>query len=118
MAISQRNFAVLLVVVAAACVELYQAQTSIGRCVCPSAQAVKGKISDFQVLEKRPSCDKTELIVTRINSDNSTQKLCMPTVGVRAKRLLSCWESINKNETRKMECIDRPKTAGNSTTEK
>ncbi|XP_003454675.1 chemokine (C-X-C motif) ligand 18b [Oreochromis niloticus] len=118
MSILQRNCAVLLVVVAAACVELYQAQTPIGRCACPKVQPVKGKISDFQVLEKRASCEKTELIVTRINPDNSTQKLCMFTEGVRAKRLLSCWESINKNETRKMECIDRPKMAGNSTTEK
>uniref|UniRef100_A0A3Q0R9Y7 Chemokine interleukin-8-like domain-containing protein n=1 Tax=Amphilophus citrinellus TaxID=61819 RepID=A0A3Q0R9Y7_AMPCI len=118
MALLQRNVALLLVVVAAACMELYQAQTSIGRCSCPRVQPVKGKILDFQVLEKGASCDKTELVVTRINPDNSTQMLCMFTEGTRAKRLLSCWERINKDKSRKMECIDRLKMAGNGTTEK
>uniref|UniRef100_A0A669C938 Chemokine interleukin-8-like domain-containing protein n=1 Tax=Oreochromis niloticus TaxID=8128 RepID=A0A669C938_ORENI len=61
-----------------------------GRCACPRTQAVKGRLSDFQVFPQRATCDREE--VTRINPDNSTQLLCMSTEGVRGKRILSCWE--------------------------
>uniref|UniRef100_A0A669CVX8 Chemokine interleukin-8-like domain-containing protein n=1 Tax=Oreochromis niloticus TaxID=8128 RepID=A0A669CVX8_ORENI len=63
-----------------------------GRCACPRTQAVKGRLSDFQVFPQRATCDREELVVTRINPDNSTQLLCMSTEGVRGKRILSCWE--------------------------
>uniref|UniRef100_A0A669EUS4 Uncharacterized protein n=1 Tax=Oreochromis niloticus TaxID=8128 RepID=A0A669EUS4_ORENI len=55
----------------------------------PRTQAVKGRLSDFQVFPKRPGCDREELVVTRINPDHSAQLLCMSTEGVRGKRILS-----------------------------
>uniref|UniRef100_A0A3Q2W3R9 Chemokine interleukin-8-like domain-containing protein n=1 Tax=Haplochromis burtoni TaxID=8153 RepID=A0A3Q2W3R9_HAPBU len=76
-----------------------------GRCMCPRTRVVKGRLSDFRVFPKRPSCDREELVVTRINPDHSAQLLCMSTEGVRGKRILSCWESINRNESRKLECL-------------
>ncbi|XP_056228022.1 chemokine (C-X-C motif) ligand 18b [Seriola aureovittata] len=111
MAMSQ-SCTLLLVVVAAVCVQLYQAHDFIGRCSCPNTiKFIKGNMSDFQVLEKRPGCDKTELIVTMNRQDNSTEKICMNTEGKMAKAFLRCWERINKDESRKMECIDRKRKA-------
>uniref|UniRef100_A0A3B4YXT3 C-X-C motif chemokine 11-like n=1 Tax=Stegastes partitus TaxID=144197 RepID=A0A3B4YXT3_9TELE len=114
MALSQRNGALLLVFVAAVCVELYQAQNVLGRCSCLSTiKFIKGNISDFQVLEVRPGCDRIELIT----SENSTEKFCMNTEGKMAKAYLKCWERKNKDESRKMECIDRKKKAEDRATE-
>uniref|UniRef100_A0A3Q4GY67 Chemokine interleukin-8-like domain-containing protein n=1 Tax=Neolamprologus brichardi TaxID=32507 RepID=A0A3Q4GY67_NEOBR len=91
--------------VALAYMGLSQAAFTPGCCACPRTQAVKGRLSDFQVFPKRPSCDREELVVTRINPDDSTQLVCMSTEGVRGKRILSCWESINRNESCKLECL-------------
>ncbi|TDH16621.1 hypothetical protein EPR50_G00021990 [Perca flavescens] len=108
MASSQKRCALLLVVVAAVCIQLCQAQVSIGRCSCSETiKFIRGNMSDFLVLERHPGCDKTELIVTMNNADNSTKKFCMNTEGKMAKAFLKCWERINKDESRKMECIDR-----------
>ncbi|XP_042341665.1 chemokine (C-X-C motif) ligand 18b [Plectropomus leopardus] len=112
MAMSQKSCTLLLAVVAAVCIQVYQAHDFIGRCSCLSTiKFIRGNMSDFQVLEKRPGCDKTELIVTMNNPDNSTDKICINTEGRMANAFLKCWERINKNETRKMECIDRKRRA-------
>ncbi|XP_078123989.1 C-X-C motif chemokine 9-like [Sander vitreus] len=112
MALSQKRCTLLLVVVAAVCIQLYQAQVSIGRCSCLNTiKFIRGNMSDFQVLERHPGCDNTELIVTMNNADNSTEKICMNTEGKMAKAFLKCWERINKDESRKMECIDRKRKA-------
>uniref|UniRef100_A0A3Q1FFK8 Chemokine interleukin-8-like domain-containing protein n=1 Tax=Acanthochromis polyacanthus TaxID=80966 RepID=A0A3Q1FFK8_9TELE len=113
MALSQRNCVVLLVFVAAVCMELYQAQIVLGRCSCPvTIKFIKGNFSDFQVLERRPGCDKTELV-----SENSTERICLNTMGNLAKAFLKCWERINKDESRKMECIERKRKADDRTSE-
>uniref|UniRef100_A0AAT9KF14 C-X-C motif chemokine 11 n=1 Tax=Amphiprion clarkii TaxID=80970 RepID=A0AAT9KF14_AMPCL len=118
MALSQRSCVLLLVFVAAVCIELYQAQNVLGRCSCPSTiKFIRGNMSDFQVLERRPGCDKTELVITLIRSENSTEKICMNTDGRMAKAFLKCWERINKDESRKMECIDRKRKAEDRTSE-
>ncbi|XP_076585075.1 chemokine (C-X-C motif) ligand 18b [Chaetodon auriga] len=112
MALTQKSGALLLVVVAAVCIQLYQAHDFPGRCSChDTIKFIKGNMSDFQVLERRPGCDKIELIVTMNNPDNSTEKICMNTEGKMAKAFLRCWERINKDESRKMECIDRKRKA-------
>ncbi|KAF3687126.1 C-X-C motif chemokine 9 Small-inducible cytokine B9 Precursor [Channa argus] len=109
--VSQKGSTLLLIVVAAVSIQFYQAH-DIGRCNCLSTQKfIKGNISDFEVREKSPACDNIELIVTLKNADNSTDKICMNTGGQRAKAYLKCWERINKDESRKMECIDRKKKA-------
>nr|WEE66573.1 CXCL18b [Micropterus salmoides] len=109
---AQKSFILLLIVVATVFIQLYQAQHSVGRCTCPNTiKFVKGNISDFKVLEVRPGCDKTELIVTMNKPDNSTEKTCLNTEGKMAKAFLMCWERINKDESRKMECIDRKRKA-------
>ncbi|XP_074487248.1 chemokine (C-X-C motif) ligand 18b [Sebastes fasciatus] len=110
MASSQKSI-FLLVVAAAVCIQLYNAHDFIGRCSCLNTiKFVRGNMSDFQVLERRPGCDKTELIVTMNNPDNSTEQFCMNNEGKMAKAFLKCWERINKNESRKMECIARRRT--------
>ncbi|XP_077936285.1 C-X-C motif chemokine 9-like [Gasterosteus aculeatus] len=112
MAPSQKRCILLLAVMAAVCIQLHQAHDFLGRCSCLNPiMFIKGSISDFEVLESRPGCDKTELIVTMNNPNNSTEKLCMNTVGKRAKAFLRCWERINKDASRKTECIDRKKKA-------
>ncbi|XP_047434612.1 chemokine (C-X-C motif) ligand 18b [Mugil cephalus] len=112
MALSQRNCAFLLVFVAAVWMECSQAQHFFGRCSCPNTvKFVKGNISDFEVLERRPGCDLTEVILTQSNANNSTERICMNTEGKMAKAFLRCWERINKDESRKMECIERKKRA-------
>uniref|UniRef100_A0A669CM63 Chemokine interleukin-8-like domain-containing protein n=1 Tax=Oreochromis niloticus TaxID=8128 RepID=A0A669CM63_ORENI len=96
----------LTFVVALAYMDLYR-----GYCIyagtlrLPRTQAVKGRLSDFQVFPKRPGCDREELVVTRINPDHSAQLLCMSTEGVRAFLLAVCFCSINRNESRKLECL-------------
>uniref|UniRef100_A0A672HB48 Chemokine interleukin-8-like domain-containing protein n=1 Tax=Salarias fasciatus TaxID=181472 RepID=A0A672HB48_SALFA len=118
MALSQLNCALLLLLLAAVCMEFYQAQHLPGRCSCPtSIKFIRGNMSDFQVLEKRPGCDRTELIVTVDKAHNSTERICMNTEGRMAKAFLRCWEKINKNETRKMECLDRKRKAEDRTSE-
>ncbi|KAM9857515.1 uncharacterized protein ACBR49_001134 [Aulostomus maculatus] len=108
MALTQRSCHVLLVVMAALCMDLYQAQNFPARCICPTTiKFVKGNISDFQVLENRPGCDQTELIVTMSNPDNPPEKICINTEGKMGKAYLRCWERINKDESRRMECINR-----------
>ncbi|XP_044201372.1 chemokine (C-X-C motif) ligand 18b [Thunnus albacares] len=107
MALSHKSCTLLLAVVAAVCIELYQAHDFPGRCSCETTIKYTKDISDFQVLEKRPGCDRTEFIVTRTNGNNSTEQICINTVGKMAKAFLRCWERINKDESRKMECIDK-----------
>ncbi|CAJ1053019.1 chemokine (C-X-C motif) ligand 18b [Xyrichtys novacula] len=110
--LTQKSCAFLLVVVAAVYIQLYQAHDIPARCYCPETiPFIRGNISDFQVYEKRPGCDKTELIFTMSKADNSTEKICMNTGKKQAKAFLICWDRINKNETRKRECIDRMKRA-------
>uniref|UniRef100_A0A3Q3IQF1 Chemokine interleukin-8-like domain-containing protein n=1 Tax=Monopterus albus TaxID=43700 RepID=A0A3Q3IQF1_MONAL len=112
MALSQKSFAFLMVGVAAVCIQLYQAHDVPGRCSCPNTiKFIKGNMSDFQVLESRNGCDKTELIVTMNWSDNSTERICLNTEGKMAKAFLKCWERINKDDSRKMECLDRKRKA-------
>nr|XP_046257365.1 chemokine (C-X-C motif) ligand 18b [Scatophagus argus] len=112
MALSQKSCTVLLVVMAAVCIQLNQAHDLPGRCLCHATiKFIRGNMSDFQVLERQPGCDKTELIVTMNNPDNSTEKICMNTEGKMAKAFLRCWERINKDESRKMECIERKRKA-------
>ncbi|KAK5866352.1 hypothetical protein PBY51_020549 [Eleginops maclovinus] len=108
MSSSKKTCTLLLVVLAAVCIQLYQAQASIGRCSCQSTvKTVKGVKSDFKFLDKRPGCDQMEFIVTRINPDNTTQEFCVVTDGRMAKAFGKCWEKINKDENRKMECINK-----------
>ncbi|KAM9363420.1 chemokine (C-X-C motif) ligand 18b [Symphorus nematophorus] len=112
MALSQKSCTLLLAVVAAVCIQLYQAHDFPGRCSCHNTiKFIRGNMSDFQVLERRPGCDRTELIVTMSSQDNSTVRLCINTDGKMAKAFLRCWERINKDESRKMECIDRKRKA-------
>ncbi|CAN9510021.1 unnamed protein product [Ophioblennius macclurei] len=118
MALSQRNCALLLLALAAVCVELYQAQHLPGRCSCPtSIKFIRGNMSDFQILERRPGCEKTELIVTMSKAHNATEKVCINTEGKMAKAFLRCWEKINKDESRKTECLDRKRKAEDRTSE-
>uniref|UniRef100_A0A665W1Q6 Chemokine interleukin-8-like domain-containing protein n=1 Tax=Echeneis naucrates TaxID=173247 RepID=A0A665W1Q6_ECHNA len=107
-----QNSSTLLLVVLTICVQLCQAHDFLGRCSCPKTiKFIKGNISDFQVLEKRPGCDKTELIVTMEGKDSSTEKICMNTKGKMARAFLRCWEKINKDGNRKKECIDKNRKA-------
>ncbi|XP_074555428.1 chemokine (C-X-C motif) ligand 18b [Halichoeres trimaculatus] len=110
--LSQSSCALLLVFVAAVSIQLHQAIDIPDRCYCHEfIKFIKGNISDFEVYERRSGCEQTELIVTMSNSNNSTEKICMNTQGKMAKAFLRCWERINKNETRKWECIDRKRKA-------
>ncbi|XP_036958720.1 chemokine (C-X-C motif) ligand 18b [Acanthopagrus latus] len=112
MALSQKSCTLLFAVVAAVCIQLFQAHDVPARCSCPGTiKFIRGNISDFQVLEKRSGCDRKELIVTINNADNSTNQFCMNLEGRMAMAFLRCWERINKDESRKMECIHRKRKA-------
>ncbi|XP_035516962.1 chemokine (C-X-C motif) ligand 18b [Morone saxatilis] len=112
MALSQKSCALLLAVVAAVCIQLHQAHDFPGRCRChTTVKFIRGNISDFHVYKRRPGCDKTELFVTLDKANNSTEDICMNTEGKMAKAFLRCWERINKEESRKIECIDRKRKA-------
>uniref|UniRef100_A0A3Q4ATG3 Chemokine interleukin-8-like domain-containing protein n=1 Tax=Mola mola TaxID=94237 RepID=A0A3Q4ATG3_MOLML len=105
---SQIRCALLLTVVAGVCVQLYQAHDILGRCACQhKVKFIKANITDFQVLQRRPACDKTELYVTVSKPDNTTEDICLHMEGKMAKAFLKCWERINRNKTRKTECFDR-----------
>ncbi|KAM9315212.1 chemokine (C-X-C motif) ligand 18b [Pholidichthys leucotaenia] len=110
----QKMFGLLLVFLAAVYIELHQAQDIPARCSCPETtymKFIKGNMTNFQVFQKHPGCDKIEFIVTMSKPDNSTEKVCINTNGKMAKAFLRCWERINKDESRKMECIDRKRKA-------
>uniref|UniRef100_A0A1A8S7R1 Chemokine interleukin-8-like domain-containing protein n=1 Tax=Nothobranchius rachovii TaxID=451742 RepID=A0A1A8S7R1_9TELE len=108
MAFSQRNVALLLVVVAAVCIELHQGHIIVGRCKCPQVQNVpRINVSDFEVTEKSPACDKIEVILTSVKPDNSTEQICVDPSARIALAFQRCWNSINKDKSRKMECIEK-----------
>ncbi|KAM9701310.1 uncharacterized protein ACNS7B_002992 [Menidia menidia] len=118
MDLSRRNGALLLAILAALCVELHVAQHVMGRCVCPAtSKLVRGNMTDFQVHEKRPGCDKTELIVTVKTPANSTLEICLHTDRRFGQALLKCWGRINKDKSRKMECIEWRRKAEDRTSE-
>uniref|UniRef100_A0A8C6TPZ4 Chemokine interleukin-8-like domain-containing protein n=1 Tax=Neogobius melanostomus TaxID=47308 RepID=A0A8C6TPZ4_9GOBI len=105
-----RRFALLLVALAAVCIQIHQAQNILIRCSCPqTVKMTKLNVTDFEVLERRSGCDKTELIVTVTVAENSTQRLCLDPAGRMAMAYFKCWENKNKNETRKHECLFRKK---------
>ncbi|KAM7393568.1 hypothetical protein PAMP_020428 [Pampus punctatissimus] len=104
-----KSYTVLLVVAAAFCMELHQAQDVLGRCSCPVSVLFVRNRSDFQVIEKQPGCDKIEIIITETLPDNSTRKVCLKPEGMLGKAFLQCWEKINKDESRKMECMKKGK---------
>uniref|UniRef100_A0A3Q2CUX7 Chemokine interleukin-8-like domain-containing protein n=1 Tax=Cyprinodon variegatus TaxID=28743 RepID=A0A3Q2CUX7_CYPVA len=121
MGLSQRNCALLLVFVAVVWIELSQAHPTwlIGRCQCPrfSRGINFSNITDFKVIEKWAGCDKTEIILTRIQPDNNTKEMCMnPSLKIGLS-LSSCWKRINKDESRKMECIEGLKRPEKKTSE-
>uniref|UniRef100_A0A3Q3BD69 Chemokine interleukin-8-like domain-containing protein n=1 Tax=Kryptolebias marmoratus TaxID=37003 RepID=A0A3Q3BD69_KRYMA len=112
MSLSQRNSAFLMVFMSAVCIELLQSTYVIGRCECPEVQRVsKINVTDFKVIEKSATCAKTELILTQIKLDNSTQQICVDTLTRIAKNFLRCWERIQKDESRKTECIEKKRKA-------
>uniref|UniRef100_A0A096LX66 Chemokine interleukin-8-like domain-containing protein n=1 Tax=Poecilia formosa TaxID=48698 RepID=A0A096LX66_POEFO len=111
MGLSQRNGALLLVFVAAVCMEFYQAPAThvVGiRCKCPSFSKIqRSNFTDFQVTEVWVGCDRVELTLTRIKLDNSTETLCINPKRKLGLQILSCWERINKDKSRKMECLNK-----------
>uniref|UniRef100_A0A1A8GAH8 Chemokine interleukin-8-like domain-containing protein n=1 Tax=Nothobranchius korthausae TaxID=1143690 RepID=A0A1A8GAH8_9TELE len=112
MAFFQRNVALLLVVVAAVCIELHQGQYVPGRCKCPQVQRVyRINVSDFEVIEKSPTCDKTQVILTSVKPDNSTEQICVDPLAKIAQGFLRCWNRIQKDTSRRMECIERRRRA-------
>uniref|UniRef100_A0A1A7WUW9 Chemokine interleukin-8-like domain-containing protein n=1 Tax=Iconisemion striatum TaxID=60296 RepID=A0A1A7WUW9_9TELE len=118
MAFSQRNVALLLVFVAAVCVELYQGQYVVGRCKCPEVQRVSRiNVSDFEVIEKTPTCDKIQVILTSVKPDNTTEQICVDPLAMIARGFLRCWQRINKDTSRRMECIERRRKAEKKTSE-
>uniref|UniRef100_A0A672Z4M2 Chemokine interleukin-8-like domain-containing protein n=1 Tax=Sphaeramia orbicularis TaxID=375764 RepID=A0A672Z4M2_9TELE len=93
---SAKSCILLWVSVAVLCIQLHLAHDIHIRCLChETVKFIKGNMSDFQVLERRSGCDKTELIVTMSRQNNSTDKVCMNTEGKMAKAFLRCWESLN-----------------------
>ncbi|KAM4749760.1 uncharacterized protein FYW61_000505 [Anableps anableps] len=119
MGLSQRNCALLLAFVAAVCTEFYEAQYVVGsRCKCHSFSRIqKSNFTDFQVIEAWAGCDRDDLILTRIKLDNSTEQLCMNPKGKIGKNILSCWEKIHKDKSRKTECIERLRRPDEKTSE-
>ncbi|XP_046900029.1 C-X-C motif chemokine 11-1-like [Hypomesus transpacificus] len=105
MTFSPKACGLLLVVLAAVCIQLYDAQFVPARCNCQGTIKFTAEIiSDFQVFEKSPNCDHTEIIIT-LQEDNV--KRCLNLQGKLAKAFLHCWNRINKDESQKMTCLNR-----------
>ncbi|KAF6719768.1 hypothetical protein FQA47_000504 [Oryzias melastigma] len=110
MGLAKKDGALLLAVVAAVCIQLYQAQYVVGRCRCYNLirlKDVKGNITGFEVKEKSAACNKMEFIVTVMEPNSTAVERCVKPLGPKAKLILNCWDRINKNESRKMECINQ-----------
>lgn len=104
----------MLVALAAALFQIYQAQNIAIRCSCPkTTKFTKDNVTDFEVLEPRSGCDKTEVIFTVAKGENVTEKKCMDPTAKMGFAVLKCWENKNKNETRKHECLARLKRQEN-----
>ncbi|KAJ8361393.1 hypothetical protein SKAU_G00179180 [Synaphobranchus kaupii] len=95
----------------ALCILLYKAQVGAStfvpiRCSCPATyKAVRGPFIDFSVIRKGPHCITHEIIV-RLKRTN--KEVCLSPEGRQAKRLLRCWNRINKNGGNKRKCL-RPR---------
>ncbi|KAJ3614345.1 hypothetical protein NHX12_017919, partial [Muraenolepis orangiensis] len=62
------------------------------RCVChKTVRYTAENITDFQVIEKGPSCATIQVIITLDNPDNSTEGLCLNPAGRLAKAFIICW---------------------------
>ncbi|XP_018952979.1 C-X-C motif chemokine 9-like [Cyprinus carpio] len=74
-------------------------------CQCPQAKIrIKGPFSDFKVTPKGPSCLQDEIIVI-LQKNNS--HVCLSPEGRQGKRLLKCWQSMQKDGKDSKKCIRR-----------
>uniref|UniRef100_A0A667XQ02 Chemokine interleukin-8-like domain-containing protein n=1 Tax=Myripristis murdjan TaxID=586833 RepID=A0A667XQ02_9TELE len=113
MAFSLKTCTLALLVVAAFYAQLHEATFVPGsRCLCD--QTIKftpDTIKDFKITEKRPGCEKTEVVVTIEKQDMSKENVCLSLEGKLAKAFMMCWNRINKDESQKMNCLNRRKKA-------
>ncbi|KAM8842766.1 uncharacterized protein ACB058_014340 [Synchiropus picturatus] len=105
------RLALLLLVAAAFCSQIFQAHEVTGRCLCENTKQYRGapNVTDFHALDKRPGCDKREMIVWMRQDNNDTTPICLKVNEKMAIKFFACWNRIDKNETRKMECLRRSK---------
>ncbi|ROL49622.1 hypothetical protein DPX16_15948 [Anabarilius grahami] len=72
-------------------------------CQCPQAKIkVRGRFSNFTVTPKGPSCLQDEIIVTRQKNNNP---VCLSPEGDQGKRLLECWQRMQKDGKGNKECL-------------
>ncbi|KAK7140328.1 hypothetical protein R3I94_012822 [Phoxinus phoxinus] len=86
-------------------VQVVETQTVPKTCRCPQVKnRVQGPFSDFKVTPKGPNCLQNEIIVTQQKNNNH---VCLNPEGRQGKRLLKCWQRVQKSGKDSKKCIRR-----------
>ncbi|CAL8389510.1 unnamed protein product [Arctogadus glacialis] len=109
MAFSLKHLILLLVAAVAVCIKLNDAQfIPSDRCLCHNTvRRTSENITDFQIIQRGPSCDTTQVIITIENSNNRIAELCLNTQGLLAKAFIKCWNRIKKDDSKKVTCLNK-----------
>ncbi|XP_067277167.1 C-X-C motif chemokine 9 [Pseudorasbora parva] len=76
-------------------------------CQCPNYKiGVRGPLSDFKVTLKGPTCLQDEIIVIRQINKNH---VCLSPAGHQGKRLLKCWQRMQRDGKDSKKCIRQQK---------
>ncbi|XP_073690001.1 uncharacterized protein cxcl-c13b [Garra rufa] len=87
-------------------VQVVESQYVPKSCKCPQVKArVSGPFSDIEVTPNRPNCSQ-EIILTQ---QKNNKLVCLSPEGHQGKRLLKCWQRMQKNGKDSKNCIHRPK---------
>ncbi|XP_039528156.1 C-X-C motif chemokine 9 [Pimephales promelas] len=74
-------------------------------CQCPQVKSrVHGPFSDLKVTPKGPNCLQNEIIVVRQKNNNP---VCLNPEGRQGKRLLKCWQRMQRGGKDSKNCIRR-----------
>ncbi|CAL8333674.1 unnamed protein product [Lota lota] len=119
MASSLKHCIFLLVAAIAVGIELNNAQFIPGaRCVChKTARYTSENITDFQIIQSGPSCAATQVIITVENSNNRTDALCLNPEGRLARAFIMCWDRVNRDDSKKVTCLNKRKKSPAKVTE-
>ncbi|XP_067242560.1 C-X-C motif chemokine 3 [Chanodichthys erythropterus] len=88
-------------------VQVVESQHVPKTCQCPQTKIkVRGPFSNFTVTPKGPTCLQDEIIVILQRNNNS---VCLNPEGGQGKRLLECWQRMQRNGKDNKRCLRQRK---------
>ncbi|XP_072138160.1 C-X-C motif chemokine 3-like [Mobula birostris] len=103
----------ILVALAFTCAYFSTGNASImPRCLCfQTVRKVRfHSVTNFNIIPEDAHCSRTQIILT-VNVENEQREACLNPDSKQGRHLMSCWERIGYNMSRKHQClrVQRPK---------